>query len=66
MDEKSKEEKRECVYCGDPCEGKFCCEAHELLFYAEDELVREEEICFDEEDEIEVNERREQIKDDSI
>ena len=56
----------ECAYCGDPCEKEFCCEAHELLFYAEDELTREEDICFDEEDEIEVEERREQIKDDSI
>lgn len=56
----------ECIFCGDPCEKDFCCEAHEYLFYAEEEEAREEDVYFDEDEELEVDERREQIKDDSI
>jgi len=28
-----------CVYCGDPSQGDFCCDAHENLFYSIDEDV---------------------------
>jgi len=35
-------EKNTCPICGDPCRGKFCCEAHELLHYDEEEFSREE------------------------
>ena len=38
-----------CAYCGDLCEDEFCCEAHEYLFYGEEELGRDEELEYDEE-----------------
>ena len=31
-----------CPICGDPCRGKFCCEAHEFLRYDEEELSRDD------------------------
>ena len=61
---KLKEPENFCVYCGDPCNGEFCSEAHSLLFYDEDDLAREEIIdCEDEEalreiEELEREERR--------
>jgi len=51
--------KKFCVVCGDPSISDFCCEAHELLHYDEEELSREEEI--DEDDEQEIMEREERI-----
>ena len=35
-------QKNTCSICGDPCQGDFCCEAHELLHYSEEEFSREE------------------------
>ena len=35
-------QKNTCPVCGDPCQGKFCCEAHELLHYDEEELSRDD------------------------
>lgn len=35
-------QKNICPICGDSCRGKFCCEAHELLHYSEEEFSREE------------------------
>ncbi len=31
-----------CPICGDPCRAKFCCEAHELLHFDEEEFSRED------------------------
>jgi hypothetical protein len=35
-------QKNTCPICGDPCQGKFCCEAHELLHYSEEEFSRDD------------------------
>ena len=35
-------QKNICPICGKPCQGDFCCEAHENLHYDEEELSREE------------------------
>ena len=35
-------QKNICPICGDPCQGKFCCEAHELLHYSEEEFSTED------------------------
>jgi len=56
-------QKNTCPICGDPCRGKFCCEAHELLHYDEEELSRddwldaEEEEALAEQEELEREER---------
>ena len=56
-------QKNICPICGDPCRGKFCCEAHELLHYDEEELSRddwldaEEDEALAEQEEIEREER---------
>ena len=57
-------QKNICPICGDPCRGKFCCEAHELLHYDEEELSRddwldaEEDEAMEEQREIEREERK--------
>ena len=43
-------QKNTCPICGDPCQGKFCCEACELLHYSEEEFSREEVIDDEEEE----------------
>ena len=54
-----------CPVCGDPCQGKFCCEAHELLHYSEEEFSREEWLDAEEDEalaeqrELEREERKE-------
>ena len=48
MDEEKKEGKCGCIYCGDPCEKEFCCEAHELLHYDEEEFSGDEILDADE------------------
>lgn len=40
--------KKNCLICGDPSHDDFCCEAHELLFFDEEELSREESMDVDE------------------
>lgn len=35
-------QKNTCPICGDSCQGDFCCDAHELLHYDEEEFSREE------------------------
>ncbi len=55
-------EKSFCVVCGDSCHGDFCCEMHELLFYDEEELSREEWLDAEEDEallELEMMEREE-------
>ena len=44
-------QKKHCPICGDPCQGDFCCEAHENLHYDEEELSREEWLDAEEEEE---------------
>lgn len=48
--------KKFCVVCGDPSISDFCCEAHENLYYDEEELSREDDKD-DEQEEIEREER---------
>lgn len=43
-------QKNTCPICGDPCQAKFCCDAHELLFYDEEEFSREESMDAEEEE----------------
>ena len=42
--------KKNCLICGEPSYGDFCCKAHELLFYDEEEFSREEKINTKEEE----------------
>lgn len=42
--------KKNCLICGEPAHGDFCCETHELLFYDEDEFSREESMDANEEE----------------
>lgn len=42
--------KKHCLICGEPSHGDFCCEAHELLHYDEEEFSREEAMDADEEE----------------
>jgi len=58
-------QRKHCVVCGDPCQGKFCCEACELLHYDEEEFSREEWLDAEEDEalleqeELEREERKE-------
>lgn len=57
--------KKFCVVCGDPSIGDFCCEAHELLHYDEEEFSRDEWLDAEEDEalleqrELEREERKE-------
>lgn len=42
--------KKFCVVCGDPSRGDFCCNAHELLHYDEEEFSRDEILDADEDE----------------
>ena len=55
-------QKNICPICGDPCRGKFCCEACDLLHFSEEEFSRKEEVYADEDEneaEFEMMEREE-------
>ena len=43
-------EKDFCVVCSDPSVGDFCCEAHELLHYDEEEFSRDDWLDAEEEE----------------
>ena len=43
-------QKKQCPICGKPCQGDFCCEAHELIYDDEEKFSREESMDADEEE----------------
>ena len=57
-------QKNICPICGDPCRGKFCCEAHEFLHYDEEELNRDEWL--DAEEDEALAEQREMEREEKI